>query len=132
MFTLVLLLVVLASMRGSFRAVWLPSGLDAYWYAYQETGDLQSLPFPLPMPPLPSQPPLPLPPPPLPLLPLPLWWRRRRHRQWRRQQWTVGSCQTLCVCGVQFGDLHMHTKNHRQSGDCWKGLIKAESFSTFN
>jgi hypothetical protein len=32
---------VLASMRGSFRAVWLPSGLDAYWYAYQETGDLQ-------------------------------------------------------------------------------------------
>ncbi len=41
MFTLVLLLVVLASMRGSFRAVWLPPGLDAYWYAYQETGDLQ-------------------------------------------------------------------------------------------
>ncbi len=40
MFTLVLLLVVLASMRGSFRAVWLPPGLDAYWYAYQETGDL--------------------------------------------------------------------------------------------
>jgi hypothetical protein len=33
--------VVLASMRGSFRAVWLPPGLDAYWYAYQETGDLQ-------------------------------------------------------------------------------------------
>jgi hypothetical protein len=31
---------VLASMRGSFRAVWLPPGLDAYWYAYQETGDL--------------------------------------------------------------------------------------------
>ncbi len=41
MFTLMLLLVVLASMRGSFRAVCLPSGLDAYWYAYQETGDLQ-------------------------------------------------------------------------------------------
>ncbi len=41
MFTLVLLLVVLASMRGRFRAVWLPPGLDAYWYAYQETGDLQ-------------------------------------------------------------------------------------------
>ena len=38
-----LLLVVLASMRGSFRAVWLPSGLDAYWYAYQETGDLHTL-----------------------------------------------------------------------------------------
>ena len=43
MFTLVLLLVVLASMRGSFRAVWLPPGLDAYWYAYQETGDLHTL-----------------------------------------------------------------------------------------
>ena len=43
MFTLGLLLVVLASMRGSFRAVWLPPGLDAYWYAYQETGDLHTL-----------------------------------------------------------------------------------------
>jgi hypothetical protein len=43
MFTLVLLLVVLASMRGSFRAVWLPPGLDAYRYAYQETGDLHTL-----------------------------------------------------------------------------------------
>ncbi len=43
MFTLMLLLVVLASMRGSFRAVWLPSGLDAYWHAYEETGDLHTL-----------------------------------------------------------------------------------------
>ena len=64
MFTLVLLLVVLASMRGSFRAGILPArkdtsllvgryiptcrsdSLDAYWYAYQETGDLQSHPTP--------------------------------------------------------------------------------------
>ena len=36
MFILVLLLVVLASMRGSFGAVWLPPGL-------QETGDLHTL-----------------------------------------------------------------------------------------
>ncbi len=34
---------MLASIRGSLRAVWLPSGLDAYWYAYQETGDLHTL-----------------------------------------------------------------------------------------
>ncbi len=39
---------------------------------------------------------------------------------------------TLCVCGVQLGDLHTHTKNHRHSGDRWKDLLKAESFSTFN
>jgi hypothetical protein len=36
------------------------------------------------------------------------------------------------VCGVQSGDLHTHTKNHGQSGNCLKGLFKAESFSTFN
>jgi hypothetical protein len=34
----VLLLVVLASMRGSFRAVCLPSGLDVYLYAWMRTG----------------------------------------------------------------------------------------------
>jgi hypothetical protein len=44
----------------------------------------------------------------------------------------VGSCQTLRVCGVQLGDLHTHTKNHRHSGARWKGLFKAESFSTLN
>jgi hypothetical protein len=43
MFTLVLLLVVLASMRGSFGAVWQPPGLDTCWHAYQETGDLHTL-----------------------------------------------------------------------------------------
>ncbi len=39
---------------------------------------------------------------------------------------------TLRVCGVQLGDLHTHTKNHRHSGDRCNGLFKAESFSTFN
>ncbi len=39
---------------------------------------------------------------------------------------------TLRMCGVQLGDLHTHTKNYRHSGDRWKGLLKAESFSTFN
>jgi hypothetical protein len=60
MFTLVLLLVVLASIRGSFRAGipatkdtsllvgrYIPpcrsNSLDVYWYAYQETGDLHTL-----------------------------------------------------------------------------------------
>jgi hypothetical protein len=33
---------------------------------------------------------------------------------------------------VQLGDLHMHIKNRRHSGDRWKGLLKAESFSTIN
>ena len=32
---------------------------------------------------------------------------------------------TLCVCGMQLGDLHTHTTNHRHSGDRWKGLLKA-------
>jgi hypothetical protein len=39
---------------------------------------------------------------------------------------------TLRVCDAHLGDLHTHTNNHRHSGDCWEGLLKEESFSTFN